>query len=356
MEPARSIPVYRNSSYLLFHGHQHASPPFNPRMAAPMKIALVLPVVLFAFLALSWFSRRRRGGPHPSYPAEFLHAVEEHFRNQGRVVVMGPEGAMIDEDGGVLGLENLAQSWKSALPGERPGILATHFEAIDESRRQAQARDAMLTDYAVASGFIATRLLDEDYVRTVGAEHLVLRSDIEGLFTVASFDFPESVRTFPPDRLREWGVSPDEVFQLGIDNVVDRYPLQKEFQERLPGCPLHLFATESLFAATHLLRPEAFAEALGPHGAFVLAPTRNAILVHPIESSDSLRVLPTLIGLAHQLHQQGPGSLTTSIYLLQDGVLRRIRTSVENRKVQVIDPPVEFIDLVAALSPAEPQP
>jgi hypothetical protein len=321
-----------------------------------MKIALFLPVVVVVLLTLGWYRHRRRSASLSSYPAEFLKAVEDHFRSQGRAVVIDPQGTVTDEESGILGLENLAQAWKSADPAERAELVATHFEAIDESRRQTQARDAMLSDYAVASGFIATRLLDEDYVRTVGAEHLVLRSDIEGLFTVASFDFPESVRTFPPDRLREWGVSPDEVFQLGIDNVVDRYPLQKEFQELLPGCPLHLFATESLFAATHLLRPEAFAEALGPHGAFVLAPTRNAILVHPIESSDSLRVLPTLIGLAHQLHQQGPGSLTTSIYLLQDGVLRRIRTSVENRKVQVIDPPEEFVHLVTILTPVEPQP
>jgi len=319
-------------------------------------------LVVFALFAVAGFAvwrwiRHRKGSAASLYPPEFVQAVADHFQSQGRKVTLDPaQGVITDEAGGLLGLENLAQAWKATELSERPDLIATHFRALEEARQQAEARDAMLSDYAVAAGFIATRVLPADYVEAVGPGNLVQRTDIDGLVTLAAFDFPESVRTFPPERLREWGVSADEVFQLGIDNVVERYPLEKEFQELVPGCPLHLYATESLFAATHLLRPETFAEALGPHGAFVLAPTRNAILVHPIETADSLRVLPTLIGLAHQLHAQGPGSLSDSLYLLQDGTLRRIRTAVEGQTIQVIDPPSEFVELVAALSPAEPQP
>lgn len=318
-------------------------------------------LVAFALFAAVGFAvwrwiRHRKGAAASVYPREFFQAVADHFQAQGRKVALDPaQGVVRDEEGGLLGLENLAQAWLAAEPTERPELMATHFRALEEARAQAEARDAMLSDYAVAAGFIATRILPADYAEAVGSANLVHRTDIDGLVTAAAFDFPESVRTFPPDRLREWGVSADEVFQLGIDNVVERYPLEKAFQELVPGCPLHLYATESIFAATHLLRPETFAEALGPHGAFVLAPTRNAIMVHPIETADSLRVLPTLIGLVHQLHAQGPGSLSDSLYLLQDGTLRRIRTAVEGQKIQVIDPPAEFVDLVAALSPAEPQ-
>lgn len=321
-----------------------------------MKALVFAVFALLGFVVWKWLLSRRMSGSS-CHPPEFFVAVRDHLRSLGRDITVDPSQCVaMDEDGGILGLENLAQAWTSSEPSERPSLIAAHFSALEEARKQALARDAMLSDYTIASGFIATRVLPADYAETVGSRNLVHRNDIEGLVTAATFDFPESVRTFPPERLQEWGVSADEVFQLGIDNVIDRYPLQKESQELAPGCPLHLYATESLFAATHLLRPELFADDLGPHGAFVLAPTRNAILVHPIENSSTIEALPTLIGLAHQLHAQGPGSLSDSLFLLQGGSLRQIRTSVAGRKIQVIDPPPEFVDLLAELTPAEPEP
>ncbi len=85
-----------------------------------------------------------------------------------------------------------------------------------------------------------------------------------------------------------------------------------------------------------------------PDGAIVSMPTRNSLLIHPIFDSSVCAAIGAMVPITHQLHRDGPGSLSAHLYWWRDGELIWIPTYFGDDGIDVYPPP-ELVDVVNEL-------
>lgn len=252
------------------------------------------------------------------------------------------------------GLLNLAQTCHATSRAEWASTIREHFDNAFRSSRDAQEIDAKAGSLDNVRGWLKVRLYHTDYLSQMGDAGLVHRQPAEGLIETLVYDLPGSVRTVPPDHAKAWGVPPDELFRIGLDNVRSERPapVLQSFDVG-KGAVIRALVGDSFFTASHVLFLEEHLDGTPAFGALVAVPHRHAALFYPIADMGVMSAVNSMIPIAFGMYQEGPGSLSPGIYWWKAGRLRLLPTKVTAQSI-TFSPPDDFVAEVLDRVPDPP--
>ncbi len=287
----------------------------------------------------------------------FLEAVDQDLRRRGAtfelmdgtVSVTPPEGETAD-----YGLLNLAQTCHATGREEWVSTVQEHFDNAFRSSRDAMELDQKAGELENVRSALKVRLYHTDYLSQMGTEGLIHRTPAEGLVETLVYDLPGSVRTVPPDHVRNWRVPEAELFRLGLENVKAERPAPAlQTFDVGKGATIRALVGDSFFTASHALFLEEHLRESPGYGALVAVPHRHAVLFHPIADLRVMEALNSMIPIAFGMYQEGPGSLSAGLYWWKDGKLVLLPTKVTSQSV-TFSPPDDFVREVLDRVPEPP--
>jgi hypothetical protein len=283
----------------------------------------------------------------PEYRA-FLQAVEAELRRRGAPFEMGDGSVRAGPAGGPsadYGLLNLAQVCHASPPAEWPQAIAAHFDNAFASDAEADAFDVRARSFDDVRPSLRVRLYHPDYLSQVGSDHLVHRVPAEGLVETLVFDLPGTVRTVPLEHVERWDRPRDELFRIGLENVKAEPAPKVESLDLGQGAACRVITGDSYFVASHALFLGDYLDGPAPFGALVSVPHRHAVLFHAIADMRVILAIHSLIPVTFGMYQEGPGSISDSLYWWKDGEWMRLPSKVTAQSV-TFEPPDRFVDEV----------
>lgn len=235
------------------------------------------------------------------------------------------------------GLLNLAQGCNQSPPEEWTALVARHFDCLLGG--DAARAESVRADFEKAKPLLKVRLYPAD---TLAEDvRLVHREAFPGVIAALVLDLPETIQSLTPEHVARWGRPAEELFALGIQNVrAEGRPQPEQFGSPEEGLMTALLG-DSFFTATHALFLEEIVEA-GPFGALVAVPHRHAVIAHRIADVSVASALKTLVTMAFGMFQEGPGSISPTVYWWRPGRFVAIPAEVKAKSV-TITPPEEFV-------------
>jgi hypothetical protein len=267
----------------------------------------------------------------------------------------------------VLGLQNLAQSCRSRPRDGWAALMKNHFDiALDP--KSSKGADDLAKDWDLARDAVKIRLYRDDHLPSV---QLVTWHVAEGLVAVLTFDLPDAVVTVrKPDR-DAWDVSDEELYETAIENVRREGLLTANKIEVGDSASVYVLeGSSTFFAASHALFLEDYlmnesmvspAGFQGEFGAVIAIPQRHVVIYHPIDDLGVVEAIQSMLVTAANMFAEGPGSISADLYWLPpddhegDDLLVRLPCERVDDALRFMPPP-EFVEVLNALSPAQPAP
>ena len=288
----------------------------------------------------------------------FLEAIGSYFRKTLNISYEIHDGVinLVDGDNlfglGQFGLVNLAQNCKQNKPTAYREIIANHFGCLIESVKFKKEFAKIEKDFEKVKDYIAVRLYDKEYLSSGGMNHLLIKNIAGELFAALVFDFPRAVVTVSLEEAAPWGKTIDELFEIGLENIRRSYRINREIiesgeeKDAIIACE-----AEHFFVPNILFDLDKHNEFVGKGGALVAAPTRNIVLIYPINDFNVVRVLNNFFNAAFGLYSNNPGRLTKEVYWYKDGKFTQLPYEIDgDKKENRFKPPQEFIDLLLSLT------
>lgn len=286
----------------------------------------------------------------PREYGRFLKVVAEELVRRGTPHVVEDGVVHVTErdgDSHQYGLQNIAQVCRMHTPAEWPSLVERHFENLFAAKGERQALEADLADYAKIAHLLRVRLFPEDLPEGVRGGS-VNRSVAPGITAVLAFDLPTSVVSVGRKEADAWGIPDDELLRDGLENVFTSEPVNREDVEVADDVKLTALMGDSFFTASHVLMLEKHLSGPAEHGALVAVPHRHAVFFHVIDGPAVVRAVGVLLQMAMGMYQEGPGSISPSVYWWRDGELTLLPSSLEGSKLDFF-PPDEFVEVVNRL-------
>jgi hypothetical protein len=146
-----------------------------------------------------------------------------------------------------------------------------------------------------------------------------------------------------------WGLTPDELIAIGLDNLERREPPKFRQTPKLErGVQVSLLYGEHPFAAAYALSVARYPTCVGNKGALVAVPTRHATLCYPIESSRAFHAYLALVSMTTQLQVDGENPIVPHVYWFHDGVFEAQPVRIEGTRVEP-QPSERFRELLRSL-------
>ena len=252
-----------------------------------------------------------------------------------------------------LGLQNLAQLCHREAPERWQALIGEHLDNILKSNRESAEIETLEASYDRVRDKVKVRLYAAGYGAEVG-EQLIHRTVAEGVEAAVVYDLPSSVRSVAKARTDAWGVTEDDLFRLGLENVAHESPPERRVVEVGGGAHIEALIGDSFFTTSHALRLEAFLDRPAHHGVLVAMPHRHAVLFHPIRDMRVVSAINGLISMTFGMFQEGPGSLSPHLYWWHHGKLIRLPSEVSANRL-TFTPPDEFVAVLNELSGGPPR-
>jgi hypothetical protein len=254
--------------------------------------------------------------------------------SEGTLRVTGEAGAQL------LGLANLAQRCHRTAPESWVETIHRHFDTLLlGTPKAAEFLETLGADFNRAKEYLKVRIHATGYA--AGMDATVSEVVADDLVSVLVYDLPESVATVHPNHVQKWGVPPHDLFQLGLRNVRAMGLLAPERIDLGDGPYVDVYEdADNYFGASHALLLHEYFDPLPELGLLVGIPHRHGLLVHPILDGLALPSLNALFHLTPHLYEQGPGSISQSVYWYRGGVFTLLPTQLHpNGEIEFIPPP-----------------
>ena len=284
---------------------------------------------------------------------QFTQQVKSWFETRGlyatideEIVTAGTKPA----DDRKLDLVDLAQTCDAADPSLWPEIIDNHFSFQLEALENTEALQADIRHFERIRHLLSVRLMPRSFIDAPGdaPATLVLREDLEGVFTVLVFDLPTRVQTVLRSEARLWEIDDEELFRFGLDNVRDNCGPDAG-QETLPnGVVITALTGSTLFVLTHALLMQDHPEQIGSGGTLVGVPDRGTLLLYPITSCQAMAAVDVMIPMIYGMHRDGPGPVSAHLYWCRDGNFTTLSYSGDAESFS-FSPPVEFTTMLEQL-------
>jgi hypothetical protein len=310
---------------------------------------------------MGFFRRKQEGGlsePGPDWAqpmsqdeaAAFLEAVARELKRRGLRHELG-DGSVRVERGGEwsdFGLSNLAQFCHHVGRAGWQEAIATHFENLFTAEAEEARFQELVHDFGEIRPLLKVRLYPSEAFASVEQGGPARWELAPGLTAVFVYDLPTTVRTASVDDVARWGKSRDELLPVALENVradpVESQPMAAGTSAPIACFADHFFAASHAFLLGEHLPPEA-------NGSAVFAvPHRHALLYAPMVDMGVVESINRLILTALALFQDGPGSISSSLYWWRGGEVSLLPSHVEGSTAHFIPPP-EFVQALEALPP-----
>jgi hypothetical protein len=301
---------------------------------------------------------KRHGAPEwasfmgdAEYP-RFMELVQADLRARGlKFEVSGDQGTLKvtgEEGPQLLGLSNLAQRCHQLSAENWAPTIHRHFDTLlVGTPKAAELLKVLAADFERAKEYLKVRIHPAGF--GAGLDATVSEVVADDLVSVLVYDFPDSVSTVHPNHVEKWGVPPHDLFQLGLRNVRAEGKLPFQRIELTNGASLdHFEDPDNYFGASHALLLHEYFDPLPDLGILVSIPHRHGMVVHPIRDASYKPSLGALFYLAPRLYEQGPGSITTSLYWYRAGVFTQLPYEIDANDEVSFYPPASFQEQVAA--------
>jgi hypothetical protein len=251
-----------------------------------------------------------------------MNLVQAYFEQRGIDAEITRDWVIVksgNNEARKLGYINLAQTCRDLDAVEMRQVIIDHF---DRQARIAGGEDdfmKQLEDWPFARERLRIRVWEDGGLP--GGLKYLLRKDIPGLTTVLSVDCPESVTTAPVEAVAKWGIREEELFQIALANSIAELRIEHLLlDETRPDGPVAYSDDQSLCLTSLVLDRTRLQPMCGAHGAFVSLPTRHVVLAAPFHTLANLNDVGALLSLGTSLYKAGPGSLSTKIWWVKNGV------------------------------------
>lgn len=260
--------------------------------------------------------------------ARFIATVRAELSTRGTAFEVSDSERSIRIPGStgpqVLGLLNLAQRCHQIPPENWSETVRRHFDTLLTGTPQAaEFLETLEADFQRAKEYLKVRIHPTGYAAGLGAT--VSEPLAEDLISVLVYDLPDQVASVHPNHVAKWGVPQHDLFQLGLRNVRDTGLLTPQRIDLGEGAYLdHYEDLEDYFGASHALLLHEYFNPLPELGILLSVPHRHGMVVHPIRNRSARVSLNALLYYTPRLYEQGPGSITPSIYWYHAGCLTQI--------------------------------
>lgn len=284
---------------------------------------------------------------------QFTQQVKSWFEARGLyatidegIVTAGTKPA----DDRKLELADLAQSCDAADPSLWPEIIDSHFSFQLEALDNTEALQADIRHFDRISHLLAVRLMPRGFIDTTGdaVATLVLREDLEDVFTVLVFDLPNRVQTVLRSEARFWEIDDEKLFRLGLDNVRDSCRPDARQETLSQDVVITALTGSTLFVSTHALLMQDHPERIGSGGTLVGVPDRGSLLLHPITDRRVAAAADAMIPMIYGMHRDGPRPVSAHLYWYRDGKFTTLAYSGDDESFS-FDPSVEFTAMIEQL-------
>jgi len=283
----------------------------------------------------------------------FMQGVDEYFTSKGAQYNVSGDAISFTEgaDGGfgeaVFGLSNLAQSCKGMDSTACHEAIRMHFEAFFSALEFDREFKQMAGNLEYAQSYLAVRIYDKSFIDGITGDKPIFRELDDALHEVLVFDLPQVIELVKQQYLESWGVSADELFSIGISNILSNYNFTVNEHE-FEGMKVFIVGTDHYFAADILYALDSHPDLVGSYGSLVSFPTRGLAMFHPIESTDAIFFSVRMADVTEAIFLDGPGSLSSRLFRYHDGKLSDItpgKMLVDGKQSRVLSSP-ELISLM----------
>jgi len=249
---------------------------------------------------------------------------------------------------GQLGLLNIAQLCKQSVMPEYKKLIADHFEALIRTNQFQQEFDKTIEDFDKVKAYLGTRLYPNDFSAAIGKEHVIAETFAGDICKMLVFDLPDSVTTIKPDKAKKWGKSVAELFDVGIKNIKEKYPVNIS-QEQLGEITIWFVQGDHFFTPNIVFDLVNHPEMVGSKGSLIGIPHRHVTLIYPIEDLEVVNIITQLIPVIYGMNQEGPGSLSNNLFWYNGTELTNVPYKLTEKNIE-ISPPANFLDMLNSMN------
>lgn len=177
---------------------------------------------------------------------------------------------------------------------------------------------------------------------------LTLYDVSDRFLTYLVIDLPKQVCTVKPETVAGWEISKGELFKLALANVWDQDKVEVKWMDLDENVKIAVLEGETFFTSTHLLMLDRHFPSQPRAGMLVAVPARHAVMVRPLEKAEDIGALGMIAYLANRTFEDGPGSITDTVFWIRDGKLTPLEIDVMSNAVNLLGPP-EFEEVLALL-------
>lgn len=295
-----------------------------------------------------WARQLGRQGYHA-----FLSLIEGYFRNRDILIEIDQDEGLVRPDSGtpafksVFGLQNIAQACRQADRDEWRELIAAHFDSIFGATRDDNAFEIDMSDFARLKSRLRAWLYPVDF--TNHTAEIVQRAGPEGTLEVLALDLPTTVRTVSRAEAEVWQLDPDDLLDIGRQNLRASRKLAETVFPLDQGTRLKVLSGDLYFAASHALFLDDYLRDDLAHGVLVGIPKRDLLLMHEIRDMGLMEAVKALLQLIVGTHRDGPGSLSPHLYWYHDGEFTVVPYEMDDDTLTLV-PPDEFVELMDELA------
>lgn len=245
------------------------------------------------------------------------------------------------------GLVNIAQQCRQAAPKEWKTLITRHFKTLDEIDQFNEVFNKRAHDFRYTQKYLGVRLYGSDYLTHIGEDIILTRPVMEGIIAMLVFDFPHSVVNVKPEQSILWSKSEDELFEIGLANMRANYRYNLS-HESLGEAAIWFATADHFFTPNIIFDLQHDPKLQGLHGSLVGIPHRHAVLIYPINSVETIRMITQLLPVINGMHREGPGSISPQLYWYTNNNFHPLPYRIDEKTIQ-FTPPENFINMLNEL-------
>jgi hypothetical protein len=283
--------------------------------------------------------------------SDFLKAIENYFNKKNVTYELG-EGVLTvgANDFGFtsLGLTNVAQVCKQDKPTNYHNLVSSHFESMVRANLFDAEFKKIVHDFEKVKKYIGVRLYPKDYIANIGKD-LTIGKDFAGdIYAMLVFDLPESITNVQPEQAKKWNKDFDDLFQIGLQNIKDNYPLDIS-QQKFNTFTIWFIQGHHFFTPNIVFDLNNFPKFVGSKGSLIGIPHRHSVIIYPIENIETITAINQLIPTIYGMNAEGPGSVSNNLFWYKDGHFENLPYKINDKELQFF-PPDSFMELLNTLS------
>ncbi|MCR5612054.1 hypothetical protein [Treponema sp.] len=236
---------------------------------------------------------------------------EEHFDEE--YFIVKEENDYFDV-GTEVGLTNLYSICAQNDKSQWNDIVKNHFAQVKVSRAEEKAIMPKLKTFETGKEFLKLRIYPIVY-KNQFSESSIFECTTDDYISVVVIDFPSAVKNLTKEYTGKWNVSEKEIIEAAKSNTLKNN--NEEFQECRISESFYvsiMYSDTNIFITSSIYDLNKKIKSISKYGAFVAIPNRYGIIVKNISKDTVNTDIVQMIGLVNYMYQQGPASITDSIY------------------------------------------